>query len=318
MSNDLELKPADYFTVGVLDNFFPPEGEPPGFTPSWERTKGRMRFLPAELTIWSGTNGHGKSLILNQILLDAITKGGRASHELGEKGGIFSFEMPPKKTLYRLVRQATGKRCPEMEEVTGCLEWLSPRLFVFPKLGTWKMDRISPVLQKAVEDHGLTQIVIDSLMKMGVGVDDYNAQKAVVDELQTLAQRLNIHIHLVAHTKKQENEMVKPGKFDVKGDSGITDLASNVMVVWRNKRKENILLEYNTTQHIPRDDKGKLIDMDAIRQQSDAIINFCKSREYGSEAEGHYGFFFNGDSLQYVDRAEQEPTAYYWHDAPPF
>jgi twinkle protein len=45
-------------------------------------------------------------------------------------------------------------------------------------------------------------------------------------------------VHLVMHSRKKEDEFAPPGKFDAKGTGTITDLADNVMTVWRNKKKE--------------------------------------------------------------------------------
>jgi twinkle protein len=316
--SELILRPANYFLVPVLDRFYPTGGELPGFGLIWEKTKGRIHFLPGELSIWSGMSSHGKSIILNQVCLDAVTHAMTKTDEVGERCGIFSFEMPPRDTLYRLIRQATGERQPSEETIAECMDWLSDRVYVFPEIGTRKLSTIIPVIKRGIEELGVTQVVIDSLMKLGMGVDDYNGQKEAMDALQTLSQQTGVHIHVVAHAKKKEDEKVRPGKMDVKGTSEITDLANNVYTVWRNKGKENALLEYATSGTIPKDEKGRALDIFELKQSYDAVIDFCKSREFGSEAEGRYGLFFHPASMQYHEKSGQEPYRYYYPDAPPF
>lgn len=75
-------------------------------------------------------------------------------------------------------------------------------------------------------------------MKCGIGLDDYNKQKYFVDELSTLAKDTNAHIHLVNHSRKGERESNVMSKFDIKGAGEITDMADNVFIIWKNKKKE--------------------------------------------------------------------------------
>ena len=75
-------------------------------------------------------------------------------------------------------------------------------------------------------------------MKCVAGDDDYNGQKEVTDKLTSLARDHNIHIHLVHHVRKPENDSTRPSKWDSKGSSAVTDLVDNVFMLWRNKPKE--------------------------------------------------------------------------------
>ena len=46
---------------------------------------------------------------------------------------------------------------------------------------------------------------------------DRDAQKDFVDELCAFAQSRKVHVHLVHHIRKGDNEDQVPGKFDAKG-----------------------------------------------------------------------------------------------------
>ena len=52
---------------------------------------------PSEVSIWTGWSGHGKSTLLGQVITAGVCQ--------GEKVCIASFEMRPKKTLGRIIRQ---------------------------------------------------------------------------------------------------------------------------------------------------------------------------------------------------------------------
>jgi twinkle protein len=68
--------------------------------------------------------------------------------------------------------------------------------------------------------------------------DDYSAQKMFVDHIQTVAHANPLHIHLVAHARKGNDDSKPPRLHDIKGASEIADMAENVLAVWRNKEKE--------------------------------------------------------------------------------
>ena len=75
---------------------------------------------------------------------------------------------------------------------------------------------------------GCKHIVIDSLMKCGIGEEDYQAQGDFVDKLCWIAKKYDVHIHLVHHMRKGRSEDDIPDKFDVKGASRITDMVDNL------------------------------------------------------------------------------------------
>ena len=292
MSDDL-LKRTSTFTGEVLNRFYPAPGEVVGDTFRLGKMK-HIIFAPGELSVWSGLNGHGKSLILNQLALDVVKE--------GQQVAIASFEMSAKRTLYRMVRQATGAEAPADWLITGCLEFLDDLLWIYDHTGTVNVNDLLRTFHKAAMERGVTHFIIDSLMKCGIAEDAYNEQKALVDRLQNFAQKDSIHVHLVAHSRKKANEEDAPGKMDVKGSGAITDLADNVFSVWRNKTKENKIQELMAMrQEIPSD----------LLNKPDAVLDCSKHREMGGDAEGRYGLFYHRASMQYTERPDAAPFYYF-------
>lgn len=287
-----ELKRADYFTAEVIDEFYPAGGQLPGFDMPWKKIP--FRFLRGEVSIITGANGHGKSLMWNQILLSAVMQ--------GEKVCIASLEMSPKKTLYRMIRQATASKNPRKEDIAECLRWLSKSVWLFNLVGTGKTDRLLQVFEYAYRRHGVRQFLIDSLMKCGIAEDDYKAQKELIERLCDFANSTGAHVHIVCHPRK-EDESEPTGKMAVKGTGAITDLAFNVFSVWRNKAKEFALKSGGSLTRKSKAD-------DDLETQPDAIIVCDKSRNVEG-AEGKYGLFFDQDSLQYTARQKEEPALYF-------
>jgi len=117
-------------------------------------------------------------------------------------------------------------------------DWTNEKLWIYDQMGRVKKDRIMQVIRYCSEELKIQHMVVDSLMKCGIGTDDYNAQKEFVNDLCTHAQDSEMHIHLVAHARKGQSEDTRTGKFDIKGASEITDQVDNVFTIFRNKKKE--------------------------------------------------------------------------------
>ncbi len=280
-----KLVPAFALQDVVIDYFYG-ESSTAGIHLPWSKTHANLRLRPGEVSIWAGVNGHGKSLLLNQIMLQAMAN--------DERVCIASMEMKPHITMARMVRQACGAREPSIPFIKRFHEWTEGRLWLYDQQGTVKSDRIIALLaycgKVGAQDYNsgkkvkITHIVIDSLMKCGIGVDDYNRQKAFVDELCAAAKDTGAHIHLVAHARKGESERKIQDKFDIKGTSEITDQVDNVFTVWRNKRKE--------------DESQKQNPDEETMKEPDALL-ICSKQRHG-EWEGKITLWFHKDSTQYV------------------
>jgi twinkle protein len=291
-----QFKPFNGFIGKLLDRMFPEDsGKLAGFGLPWEKCSA-IKFQPGELSVWSGINGHGKSLFLSQMMLEAMSQ--------KERVLIASFEMRPERTAERMVRQLLTYQTDDINEVVESMEWLSKRGLVNVDTGQMSANELLSYMTEFAKE-GVNQFVVDSLMKVGIDQDDYNGMARFTNQLVTLAQRFNVHVHLVAHSKKQIDEDGAPGKMDVKGPTEITNLPDWVFTLWRNKAKEKVMWEYQNTRNLP---KGKtLLD---IQDTPDAFFICDKSRDRGEEAEKRYGLFFHRESMQYVDRRNHEPKNY--------
>ena len=294
--DDVSLKSASEFIQPVVEKFYPPEGAVQGTPLEWAKIP--VRVFPGEVSIWFGINGHGKSLLLNQIMLGLACK--------GEPGGIASFEMPAPKTLYRMVRQALGKENPTEAEIKDCMRWLGDKIYIYDKTGTGNAEALRRVFNRARAQQKVQHFLIDSLMKCGIDPDDYAKQKKFVDLFQNFAQDYGVHINIIAHARKSKDEDDRPGKMDVKGASEITDLADNVFSIWRNKNKQDLVKQYFETRMLP---KG--ITYEELLKRPDCILDCCKHREMGGDAEGQYGLYFHRPSMQFIETVEYKPIEYF-------
>ena len=287
------IKPANAFTGDVITKFFPPAGERPGYGLMFQKTD-MLRVLPGEVSIWSGINGHGKSLFLNEVVVKAAAQ--------GHKSVIASLEMPAAKTLYRMVRQATGAKAPTKADITNCMNWLAENIHIYDLIGIPNVKKMFEEFRYAMEVEGVTNFIVDSLMKLGLGEDDYNGQKALMEMLTSFAMKTGAHIHLVAHARKMDNgEKEVPGKWEVLGASAITNMADNGYSVWRNKAKEEKVYAHHVEKSpVPAE----------LAQQHDAVLSCWKSREHGSDVERKYGLYYHWKSMQYHEDQGMEAIEY--------
>ena len=63
-------------------------------------------------------------------------------------------------------------------------------------------------------------------------------KKSFANKLAVAARDLNIHIFIVAHSRKTADEHDNASKFDVAGSANLTNLVDNVISVHRNKKRE--------------------------------------------------------------------------------
>jgi len=267
-------------------NFTPPNDHSIGYLLPWEKVRGKISFRPSELSLWTGYNGHGKSQLLGQAVLHFIQQGAKVC--------IASLELKPKRLLFRLTRQAAGMRDPSEEYIRAIHQWYDDHLWIFDLVGTTKTARLLEVFQYARQRYGIDVFVIDSLMKCGIGEEDYSAQKLFIDQLCDFKNMHDCHIHLVAHPRKGQDEYKLPGKLDMKGSGTITDLADNCFGVFRNKLKEDEISKLG----------GCVDPPECILEKFDCL--FACSKQRNGEWEGTITLWFNADSFQYLENRKDK------------
>lgn len=282
-----ELRQASEFMARVKSMFYPAHGEESDPVLRLDRDVDWFEFRPGELTVWTGYNGHGKSLMLSQILLGLMQQ--------GERVVVFSGEMTPERQLKRMVKQASGLDRPTMGFIDAIGRWMHDKLWLFNVVGSATIDRLLAVFLYASKRYGTRHFVIDSLMMTDVPEDGQGAmtaQKEAVRKLCDFAKRNGCHLHLVAHPRKGADESKGPGKLDVAGSSKITDGADNVFTVWSARKDE--------------------ADLEADPDKPDARLELQKQRNGDTQ---HYSLalWFNRAAQQFCTYSRRQPVCYVDH-----
>jgi twinkle protein len=292
-----------------------------------------FRIRPGELTIWTGFEGSGKSTILYQSMLHLMTVERK-------KAFIISLEEPNESILSYMIQQLLGYPVgrAEMEEVfkdeDG--EWagksmaqvvrelyeelIAPKLTMLDMLGACKIAQIVDTARYAVQRHGAEHVVIDSLLRVSdLDIEDNAMTNKIMEEILGIANETGAHVHLVAHSRKPKGPASDlssiPGSSDIKGSACIPGVAWNIISMWRNTVKSDMLTN-------PRQQK---YDKEDVAKWADAQLRVCKQRATGKL--GTYPVWFDpmGRSFHRIQsmtesgykrmkRAERERTQSLYYD----
>lgn len=290
-----ELRSSQDFIDKVKHLFWPAGGKSPFPQLQLDRRYEWFEFRPGEYTVWTGINGHGKSLMLSQVLLGLMAQ--------GEQAVVFSGEMAPEYQVKRMVKQCSGLDRPSPDYIDAIGSWLADKCWIFDMVGTAKLDRLLEVFRYAHKRYGATHFVIDSLMMIDVAEDGPGAiteQKQAVQKMANFAKQEGVHVHLVAHPRKQMDESRAPGKMDVAGSSKITDGADNVFSVWSAQKEERPV--------DPRDEEA-VSRAAEMAEKPDAKLILQKSR-YGDTQKYTLSLWFNKATMQYRSSSRVHPFFY--------
>ena len=283
-----ELRRAGEFTDKVINLFWPAEGEEQGYRLPFAKVGRRLMFRPSEVTIWTGVSGAGKSQVLSHASVDFIRQGARVC--------IASLEMAPAQLLRRMVKQAAGTDRPSVEFIQAVMAWLSEGLWLFSVVGKSPIDAILTAFEYARARYGCDVFAIDSLMRLGVGSEDYEGQERAMYQLVEWAVGNAVHLHLVCHSRKGDAKFkAVPEIEDVKGAQEIGANAFNVVGILRNRSLEDQLKD--VSDRIERGDESARSKFEELSVKPPAILNVAKQRN--GDWEGRVGLWFDTDTYRY-------------------
>jgi twinkle protein len=273
-----------------------------GFVLPWQNTHGTIWLRPAEVTIWAGYPGHGKSTLVNHMGMYLLAQGAEVFH--------VSLEMDRPLLGQQLLRQLAGSDNPDPRWIEAAREWLKGRSWQVA-YGNGEPARVADVLGEIegflmgdTERH----VILDNLSWLDLPERD-GAAEAVRDlmvAIKALAERHRGHVHLVCHLRKGENDRKRPSMMDVVGSRYYTLMAHNVFLIRRNRDKDDF-------RAMPPDELAELEGRRAERarealQEPDAFLSVEKNRVGGSLRQ--FGLWFDPASQQFMSNDRGHRTQF--------
>lgn len=300
------LKNASAFRDAVLDRMFADPDARRGIALPFDKSK-PFHLRWNEWSVLTGINGSGKTQCLGFILLWL--------HKLGYPACVGSFEVPVVQTLEFYVRQAAGEKLPTREKAEKCLDWIAGGFWFYDHVGKTTWQEVLASFRYAYRRYGVRFFVLDSWMKLGIDPDDLQAQGDACTGFSDFVRDCDVHLFVVAHPRKQKDEDSSPGKMDIKGSGELTDQAHNVLVMWRNKKKEKELermQKFNETESDILTKKRTLpcATLTVEKQRNDDGENPTYDLWYHKEAKQFFGAY-RPDSICFLDESlpATEPVA---------
>jgi len=220
-------------------------------------TETDLRIIPGTLSVWAGINGHGKSALIQQFCL-WWADGKYTDKE--EKVLFWSPEMAVHVQIERMVKQALGVGEPTAKAASYVMDYLEGKVYIYGKEEHVRANELI-ALARWASANNFTHLVLDSLMMVDLQTDQANlnlGQKNFIRMLKEAARVTGLHIHLVAHMRKGENEYKRPDKMDIKGCGEISDLADYAFTIFKDLKKQKILNENPDNEEYQRKPDGYL------------------------------------------------------------
>lgn len=252
----------------------------------WAKTQRLFRLRSHELTVWGGENGTWKSTLLSQVLLDLSMQGSSVL--------LVPLEETAADVGKRMVQQACCREHPNPKAVRDLLNGTRDRLLILNVQGRIRAREAIALLRWAAIERQIQHIALDNLTKIvSVSNEAMAEQQQFISDAHGVALDTGAHVHVVAHVRKPAGDD-RPGRYDLRGSSTISDQADNVLMLWRNRPKELAIEE------------GK--DTPATREEPDLVLRVTKQR-HGS-FEGNIQLWKHSVSRQFVPDGITPPVPY--------
>lgn len=258
------------------------------------------RIRNYELTLVTGYSGHGKTAWLDNLLI-------MLCHQYDETCCIASQEVPADQTLETMFKQCTGRegyRDNSGRELVGlydnAVDWLNRHIMFYNKVGRVDLDDILRVFAYCFRRYGTKLFCIDSFMCLGdVSQIDLESQGVAVQKMCDFVMKYGVHLFLVAHSKKPDSKRPEsknpPEKHDINGNVHISDLAHNVVAIWRNIKKDEEIEKWSWQR-----DYDKL---EEAKKAEDAKMLVRKQRNGSGRLPGKR-LWFDLKSRQFRDKLD--------------
>ena len=261
-----------------------------------------MGFNLGELSIWSGSNGSGKSSLLSQLALESINNNFNVA--------LFSGELRADRVLNWLQLQASRKELVKQTQYNNYYtvpndirarinKWLEDKLYIYNNDKGLNVEGVIKAIDDCIVKNKIKVVIIDNLMALNLSSmkgEKYDRQTDLVIALSGLAKKRNVVIHFVAHPRKTLGFIRKQ---DISGTSDIGNLSDNVFIVHRvnNDFKKSI------KEFLGIKDDNPLLKFDNV-------VEIAKNRDLGI-SDDFVGLYFERETKRFLN-APDENKRYGW------
>ena len=223
----------------AIDLFNKPEHL--GLSTGWIDLDDHYRISHSEVSVVTGVPNMGKSEWMDALMINMV-------QEYGWKFGIFSAEnFPVKHHLLKLVGKFAkqpfwGDNKMSEEVARSSMSVLNDHIkFIGTQESSVTIESIMEQAKILNYRYGLNGLVIDPWNtiehKFGDGENETNYVSRVLSQLNTFAKANELHIWVVAHPRKMENDanrrVIVPSPYDISGSANWFNKCDNSVTIHR-------------------------------------------------------------------------------------
>lgn len=237
------------------------------FKPFWDEWGDKFVIRPKELTIVFGSRGSYKSTVVNYLIADWIMRS-------DSKAGLVSYEMEPEDLLLLLVEQMANSTSVTDTYRDRVMAEVEDRLLLIDEMVDSPHAAIAKV--NAMLEAGCKLVVLDCLQRVNMPDNNINLEREFVVELTNLVRKHDAHCIVVHHSRKgshSDGDNPMPVVDDLKGSGGLADNAHNVMAVWSNKKKKDLVFRMENDGYKPTGDELEELEY------ADVVLDIKKQRK---------------------------------------
>lgn len=231
-------------TTEIFD--FYENGYDSGYTVAkWPQMSEYYRLAKRELTVVTGVPSHGKSEMMDAILV-------HLARDRGFKFALFSPENYPHQIHFeKFASKYTGKPFHQgptermtPDEVSQSLAWANDHFFfIDPDMSAVTLDNVLSLTKQAKEEHGVDGLLIDPWNELEHKRPAQQSETEYISDsltkLRRFARHENIFLWLIAHPAKlhrdKDGKRPVPTPYDISGSAHWYNKADNCLTVYRNE-----------------------------------------------------------------------------------
>ena len=179
--------------------------------------------------------------------------------------------------------------------------WLNDKLFVYNNEYGNDFEQLMCDIEDFVIEKKIDFVILDNLMALSLlslDGDKYQQQTKSVIRICNSVRKLNYHLHIVAHPRKQTGFLRKD---DISGTADLTNAVDNVLICHRNNNDYKKAIG----DFFPKELIGQLT-------QHDNYIEVCKNRDMGI-VDTLIGLYYEVESKRLLNEMFENKT-YSWQD----
>lgn len=200
-------------------------------------------FRRGELSIYTGATGIGKTSLLAQLSLDYAMQG---VNTLWGSFEIKNVRLAKKMLTQFAARDLSAATKEDFDRISEQFSQLP--LYFLRFFGSTQLEQVLDAMEYAVYAYDVEHVVLDNLQFLlsgqGVGFERFELQDKAIEAFRKFATLKNVHISLVIHPRKQEEDAPLTHA-SVFGTAKATQEADNVVILQRGRSHKYIEVKKN-------------------------------------------------------------------------